>query len=40
MLDKIEKNLISYNRDMVVEFVFAPGNHDCDFSNNDEIRNN
>ena len=39
MLDKIEKNLISYNRDMVVEFVFAPGNHDCDFNDSDEIRN-
>lgn len=39
VLDTIEKNLKSYNNELVVEFVFTPGNHDCDFSNNDEIRN-
>lgn len=32
-LQKIKDNLLNANDQLNIEFVFSPGNHDCDFSN-------
>jgi cob(I)alamin adenosyltransferase len=37
MLDMVERNLKLYNNELIIEFIFTPGNHDCDFSD-DEVR--
>ncbi len=35
MLDIVEKNLKLYNNELIIEFIFTPGNHDCDFADDD-----
>ena len=35
MLDIVERNLKSYNNELIIEFIFTPGNHDCDFADDD-----
>ena len=34
------KTLIQdYNSELLIEFIFTPGNHDCDFSKKADVRN-
>lgn len=39
LLNLIKKELIEYNPKLTIEFIIAPGNHDCDFSEDNAMRN-
>jgi hypothetical protein len=38
-IEQLKKNIINYNISIQIEFIFTPGNHDCDFSKKNEVRN-
>jgi len=38
-IESLKELIENYNRDIKIEFIFTPGNHDCDFSKNKDVRN-
>jgi len=38
-IENLQKMVSEYNDKIKIEFIFTPGNHDCDFSQNLDVRN-
>jgi len=39
LINDLQTRIRNYNNNIKIEFIFTPGNHDCDFSQNEEVRN-
>lgn len=38
-IENLKELIVNYNSDIKIEFIFTPGNHDCNFTKNQDVRN-